>query len=86
MGISPRRIRIRQVVQGCFVQDAGPLSKDEKVVAVEMHGVGGVDGVDVVVENDADGGVLAEVVDIPFGGEGVGDISAVGFTENGVTG
>ena len=40
----------------------------------------------MVVENDADGGGLAEVVDVPFGGEGVGYVSAVGFAEDGVTG
>lgn len=86
MGISPRRIRIRQAGQGTFVQVAEALGEDEKVVAVEMHGVGGVGGADVVVENDADGGVIPEVVDIPFGGIGVGDVSTVGFSEDGVTG
>lgn len=39
MGISPRRIRIGQVGNGIFVDDAGALGKDEKVVPVEMHGV-----------------------------------------------
>ena len=85
MRISPRRIRIRQAGQGTFIQVAEALGKDEKVVAVEMHGMGGVGGVDVVVENDADGGVIPEVVDIPLGVIGVGDVSTVGFSEDGVT-
>ena len=61
------------------------LIKDEEIVAVEMHGVSGVDSGDVVVENDADGGGLAEIVNVPFGREGVGDVSAVGFAEDRVT-
>ena len=54
-------------------------------MAVKMHWVSGVVSGDVVVENDADGGGLAETVDVPFEREGVGDIPAVGFAEDGVT-
>lgn len=84
VGIPPRRIRIGLVARG--VEGAEALGKDEKVVPVEMHGVGCVGGVDVVVENDADGGGLAEVVNVPLGGVGVGDVSLVGFAKDGVAG
>ncbi len=83
MGISPRRIR--QVGHRSVVIVAVALIKDEEIVAVKMHRVSGVVGGDVVVENDADGGGLAKIVHVPFGREGVGDVSAVGFAEDGVT-
>lgn len=83
VGIPPRRVR--QVGHGSAVVGAVALVDDEEVVAVEVHGVRRVGGVDVVVENDADGGGLAEVVNVPLGGERVGDVSAVGFAEDGVT-
>ncbi len=83
MGVSPRRIG--QVGHRSLVIVAVALIKDEEIVAVKMHGVSGVGGGDVVVENDADGGGLAEIVNVPFGRERVGDIPAVGFAEDGVT-
>jgi hypothetical protein len=48
------------------------------VVAVEMHGM--VEG-NVVLENDADGTVAAEVIGIPLRVERVGDIPFVGGEE-----
>lgn len=44
------------------------FGQDEHVVAVDVHWVAYWS---VVVEDDADGAVGAEVVDVPFGGEGV---------------
>lgn len=48
-------------------------------MAVEMHGV--VCGV-AVADDEADGGVAAEVVDGPLGGEGVGGVSCGGEEED----
>ena len=47
--------------------------------------MGGVAVVDIVVHDDADGGGLSEVVEVPFGVEGKGDVSFVNFAENRVT-
>lgn len=44
------------------------LGEHEEVVAVEVHGVVGGE---VVFDDDADGGVAAEVVDVPLLWEGV---------------
>lgn len=57
------------------VPGAGPGGEDEHVVAVQVHGVVG-DG-DVVVDEEADGGVGAEVVDVPFWVLWVGDVARV---------
>ena len=46
---------------------------------VEMHGVRGGR---VVVYDNADGAVAAEVLDVPFGGEGV--VLLVGLQEDGL--
>ncbi len=84
MSISSRRIR--QIGHFGSVIEAVTLIDDEEVVAMEMHGVRGVFGGDVVVEDDADGGDLAEVIDVPVGVVGVGYVSAVGFAEDRMTG
>ena len=42
-----------------------------------MHGVGEADGAEVV-DNDTDGGVGAEVVDVPFGVVWVGIVACFG--------
>ena len=62
---------------------ADALGDDPEVVAVEVHGVGGVEA-EVVVDDDADGGVCAEVVDVPLGVVGVGGVALVGEGEDGV--
>ncbi len=60
------------------------LRQNEEVVAVQMHGVGGVRVADEVGHVDADVGGGARVVDVPLGVVGVGDVAAVGFEEDGV--
>ena len=67
----------------CAVPGAYAVGYDPGIVAVEMHGVGDV-GL-VVVEDDADGGVGAEVVDIPLGVGWVGCVSLVGEEEDRIT-
>lgn len=56
------------------VPGANTLSEDVEVVPVEMHRVSGGD---LVFHDDADGVVVAEVVDVPFGIVGVRDIAKV---------
>lgn len=65
------------------VERADALVHDPEIVAVEVHGVGDVVA-EVVVDDDADGGVCAEVVDVPFGVVGVGGVAFVGEGEEGV--
>ena len=65
-------LRVRGVVSPAPA--ALPFGQDPEVVAVEVHGVGGGG---VVVEDYADGGVGAEVVDGPLRVEGVGDVALV---------
>ena len=60
---------------------ADALGDDPEVVPVEMHGVGDVVA-EVVVDDDADGGVCAEVVDVPLGVVGVGGVALVGEGED----
>ena len=60
------------------------LGQNEEIVSMEMHGVGGVCGADVVGHVDADVHGSAGVVDVPLGVVGVGDVAAVGFEEDGV--
>ena len=62
---------------------ADALGDDPEIVSVEMHGVGDVVA-EVVIDDDADGGVCAEVVDVPFGVVGVGSVAFVGEGEEGV--
>ena len=70
-------------VVGIRYADPVPVSRalvqDEHVVAVEMHWVCGWCW---VVDDDPDGGVGAEVLDVPFGL--VGEVSLVGEEEDGV--
>ena len=55
---------------------ADAFGYDPEIVTVEVHGVGGGD---FVVQDDADGGVGAEIVDV--GVERVGCVSLVGEEE-----
>ena len=55
------------------------FGEDVEVVAVKVHWVGCGE---VVAEDDADGGIGAEVVDVPFGVLGVGEVAFVGEKEN----
>ena len=59
-------------VRDLSVPAAGAFGEDVEVVAVEVHGVGGDE---FVVDDEADGGVGAEVVDGPVGG--VGEVAGV---------
>ena len=59
---------------------ADAFSYHPEVVAVEMHGMRGLD---FVVQDDADGGVGAEVVDV--GVDGIGCVSLVGEEEERIT-
>ena len=61
---------------------AETLGEHVEVVAVEVHGVGGDEG---VVDDKADGGVGVEVVDGPFW-VGVGEVAGIGEGEDGVAG
>ena len=63
------------------VPGADALGEHVEVVAVEVHGVGGVE---LVVDDEAHGGVGAEVEDGPFGVVRVGDVACVGEGEDGV--
>ena len=56
------------------------FGEDEEIVPVEMHGVVGAD---VVADDEADGGVGAEVLDGPLGGVRVGGVSGGGEEEDG---
>ena len=83
VGVPPRRIgRIDHFID---IEAAEPLVDDEEIVPVEMHRVGSVAVVYIIVHDDADGGGLFEVVKVPFWVEGKGDVSFVNFAEDGVT-
>ena len=64
------------------VPGADAFGEDVEIVAMKMHGVGGRER---ILNNDADGAVSAEIVDVPFGVERVRDVALVGEDENGVT-
>ena len=83
VGIPSRRIR--RINHFIDIIAAETLVDDKEVVPVEMHGMGGVAVVDIVVHDNADGGGLFEVVEVPFRVEGKGDVSFVNFAEDGVT-
>ena len=51
-------------------------------MAVQMHGVGGVVGIDEIGHVDADMGGVSGVVDVPLGVVGVGDVAAIGFKKD----
>jgi len=63
------------------VPGAEAFGQDPEVVAVEVHGV---DEGGEVADDEADGGVGAEVVDGPLGVGGVGDVAELGEEEDGV--
>lgn len=65
------------------VPGADALGEDVEIVAVQMHGVGGRE---FVLDDDADGGVVAEVVGVPLRVVGVGDVALVGEDEHWVAG
>ena len=66
----------------CIVGDSVPrahaVGEDVEVVAVEMHRVGDRGA---VVEDDADGGGVAEVVDVELWVVGVGNVAEEGVIE-----
>lgn len=64
------------------IPHAAALGQDEEVVAVQMHGVGGVLGIDEIGHVDADIGGFTGVVDVPLGVVGVGDVAAIGFKKD----
>ena len=74
--------RIRRIDHFIDIIAAEALVDDEEIVPVEMHRVGSVAVVDIVVHDDADGGGLFEVVEVPFRVEGKGDVSFVNFAED----
>ena len=55
------------------VPETGAFGEDVEVVAVEMHGVGGE--WKEVVNDQTDGRVGAEIVDVPLGVEGEGEVT-----------
>ena len=65
------------------VPGADAFGKHVEVMAVEMHGVCGGEG---VFDDDADGGVGAEVVDVPLWVGRVGGVALVCEDEEGVAG
>ena len=86
----PQHLRIATLrvikVARAAVPDAAALGQDEEVVAVQMHGVGGVVGVDEVGHVDADVGCVIGVIDVPLGVVWVGGVATVGFEEDLVAG
>ena len=74
---------LRVGLMGYFaVPGADAFGEDVEIVAVEMHGVGGWE---FVLDDEADGAVVAEVVDVPLGIEWIGDVALVGEDEDRVT-
>lgn len=74
-------LRVRRVHDRRAVPGSGAGGEDEHVVAVEVDGVGGRDG---VVQDDTDAGVAAVVVDVPLRVRGVGVVADVAEKEDGV--
>ena len=73
MGIAT--LGVLRIDDGDAVPLTGPVVEDPEIVPVEMHGV----GVGVIVPDvDTDGGVGAEVYDVPFGVVGVGVVFLLG--------
>lgn len=66
-------LRVGLVHDGA-VPGSDAFGQDVEVVSVEMHGVRGREG---VFDDDADGGVGAEVVGVPLRVVGVGDVALV---------
>ena len=89
----PRRILVFRPLHNLHIAARGggvirdfpvpfPLAfgQDEEIVAVEVHRVVCADA---VTDDEADGGVAAEVVDGPLWGVGVGGVSRGGEEEDG---
>lgn len=70
------------LVSDLAVPGSDALSQDVEVVPVEMHGVRGWE---LVLDNDADGAVVPEVVDVPLGIKGVGNVALIGQDKDRVT-
>ena len=51
-------------------------------MAVQMHGVGGAE---LILDDNSDGAVVAEIVDIPLRVVGVREVALVRQNKNGVT-
>ena len=66
------------------VPETSAFSEDVEIVAVEVHGMGGK--WEEVVNDQADRRVGAEVVDVPFGVEGEGEVAFLAEGEEGVAG
>ena len=71
-----------ELVSDFAVPGADALGQDVEVVAMEMHGVGGGK---FVLDNEADGAIVAEVVDVPLWVVGVGEVALVGEDEDRMT-
>lgn len=65
------------------VPGADALGQDVEVVPVQVHRVGGGE---LVLDDEPDGGVVPEVVGVPLGVVGVGDVALVREDEHGVAG
>ena len=63
-----------RLVDDFAVPGPDALRKDVEVMAVQMHGVGGRE---LILDNNSDGAVVAEIVDIPLGVVGVGEVALV---------
>ena len=74
-------LRVIHVARGA-IPHAAALGQDEEIVAVQMHGVGCMVGIDEVGHVDADIGFVTGVVDVPLGVIGVGGVAAVGFKKD----
>ena len=70
------------LVNDCAVPGSDALGQDVEIVAVEMHGVGGWE---LVLDDDTDGAVGSEVVDVPLGVKGIRDVALIGEDEDRVT-
>lgn len=66
-------LRVREIDAAVPVADA--LGQDPEVVAVQVHRVGGAGDEELVAKDDADGGIAAEVVDVPLRVIGVGGVA-----------
>ena len=63
---------------GMIVVITKAFVEHEEIVAVQVHWVGGMSGVDVTAEDQSDGVVGTEIVDVPLRVVGIGCISGIG--------
>lgn len=75
-------LRVRGM-DGGAVPRAGSFVHDPEVVSVEVHGVGGGEE---VANDELNGRVLAEVVDVPLRVVGIRGVAEIGEQQKGVTG